>query len=220
MLVWIQLLSTEIPPTATVPGWICLLIYQGGEERLASQTLGPSCYPFPAVGQEVQTKWNIHGDWQVELKNLQALDCRRQISMAATVSFGRPARVVSIYICVWQRSCGIIVCLQRERKKEVTEHLFTLCEPIPQGSLSFSANRRFIFRFVWRLCQQVCGQSDATSPGQLWDVVYEVFFMSTLQCVEHDQTLCAYLAIFVISSSSESQHECVLSIHFTIPESR
>lgn len=64
---------------------MCLLIHQGGKRRLLPQTPGPCSYPPPAVGQEGQTRLKMHGDRRVELKNLQASRCPRQIFMIHAV---------------------------------------------------------------------------------------------------------------------------------------
>ena len=114
----INLLSTQNLPTGSLPGWVCLLIHQGGQGQLLSQTLGL----FPAVGQAGRTRLKMHGDQWVELKDLLALRCPLQIFMTPTVrsiwhmelmELLRPMCKCNLCLTVC-RSC--ILCYHAERK--------------------------------------------------------------------------------------------------------
>lgn len=64
---------------------MCLLIHQGGEGQLLSQTLGPNRYHFPAVKPQGQTRLQMHNDQWGEPYILQALCCPHQLFMTCTV---------------------------------------------------------------------------------------------------------------------------------------
>lgn len=71
---------------------MCLLIHQGGEGQLLSQTLGPRSYPFPAVQQEGRTPLNMHGD-QFSLKFSKLY--------SSHLKYSWPVAVWPVYAFVW-----------------------------------------------------------------------------------------------------------------------